>query len=287
MNIPPLDLSLFIAFSLFIGLFLSGLFNLADKNKPFDPNVLLPLLLKIGFISIIFIVIIAYVDKDLAKALSPTLIVISAFIASASVMKSIDAHKKLENEKNNRLKQRNISILIINLESLSGEIDEQIHYLNSTSIDQLDQYRYSEHLNDQLLYRVVEKITGLEINEYNPYETIEEINNIKKTIFRRIHQFDLIFRKLEEVDSIKIDSVIKEMIKQDVINSTTNTKSNSLYIEIHNYEMSIGVTHASRKDINSVWDNFLNIKVMINQLIVDLNSDKISINNFIDKVNNV
>lgn len=293
MNIP-LEPSLFFASSFFVALVLSELINHNEKKNFFSADVFLPILIGTGLISIALVFILASNNVELAKALSPTLIVISAFIASASVMKSINAQKKLEQDRNDRLQKRNKSILIINLESLLKEINGQLEYLTNTPIDELYNYKYSDNLNDKLIFREVEKITGLEINEYNSHETIKEIDNIKKEVFTRIHSFEILFKKLVQIDSNELDNTLKSLIKRSVdyyFKTTTTIDDENIQEAIVNTceavyhsETSTGLEHTTQDNVESLWKLIFETRTIVQALKKDLREDHTTIAQLIEKL---
>ncbi|PHR53614.1 MAG: hypothetical protein COA44_15230 [Arcobacter sp.] len=180
--------------------------------------------------------------KTLASIVAPLAILISALIASYSVMLNIENTKAMEKERNKRIKLRNLSILKMDVSSIIKDVDEQIEVLTCT-LQNINSFKYSEMQIKERFFRVAEKMTSTEINEYSSQELLERISAVQKVIYDKIHVFSILFQMIEETSITKIDEDIRIIIEyfsrtyvEEGMQTDTVENENKLWHKITSHE---------------------------------------------------
>lgn len=209
----PLDFSLFLALALIAGLVFNFLFTFADQMDGNNNIKWTDYFLKTGWITaaifaFIFLKLLDDEKTTLATALAPLIILLSALIASASVMKSIannDYHKRIE--KSNQL--------ILDIERYSDLFVKLVtdNYLNNTTINSTT--AYGDMINfDYYSSRIDILLTELEsILDKQQLVNVLQITNMK------------IYEYFKHVESISILSQPKDVKTQALANIAQNHRS--------------------------------------------------------------
>jgi len=250
---------------------------MSKEDEAFNYLTTIAIFMGVSLFVVLLILLITKTEYFLStygNLLSALFILLASGIASASVMKSIKANKTLDEEKNLRLQKRNSSILKAEIKNLEKEIQTQSEFLE-IPIFELSKYKYSEKQTNERLFRVVEKITNLDINEYNSSDTIDTIIYIQRRIYDRIHEFEVLFKLIDDLNKID-ETVIKYKNIEDI--SQLNIES-----ELNTYN-SQNETNIEYKSIEKTSECYIDASKIIEKLKKDLKTDKKGTNILITKL---
>lgn len=234
-------------------------------------------------------------ELDLLKRASfiiaPLAILVSALLASYSVLMNIENTNQLETTKNQRLKKRNSIVLINDLEFLLKEIDEQINMMNS-SLDDINNYKYTDVQKEKRLFRIAEKITSLDINEYNSIDLVRELGDIQKLIYDGIHTADILFNYIDKINSTEQDpnikTIIQEFVKSDSIierEDMSEKQKEERYTRmiqlIIDYQKQTSIRREHYVNLLKIYDN---IEKILHWFQTNLPSEKLKIKELVDKL---
>lgn len=259
---------------------------MSKEDEAFNYLTTIAIFMGVSLFVVLLILLITKTEYFLStygNLLSALFILLASGIASASVMKSIKANKTLDEEKNLRLQKRNSSILKAEIKNLEKEIQTQSEFLE-IPIFELSKYKYSEKQTNERLFRVVEKITNLDINEYNSSDTIDTIIYIQRRIYDRIHEFEVLFKLIDDLN--KIDETVIKFFKDMAITNYKNIEDISqlnIESELNTYN-SQNETNIEYKSIEKTSECYIDASKIIEKLKKDLKTDKKGTNILITKL---
>lgn len=158
----------------------------------------------LGIITFLSISYLMFYEKDIAKYISPLGILLSAFLAALSVIKSIDNTKKMNQE--SKISQKNISIL--HLDFILLDIYRQIKFMKleiphllGKHEESMNQYKKDKEKNVEIIKSIENALALKHIRrlENEKKELINKLNEyIVKTLIDRVSQ--LSHRKIQLED---------------------------------------------------------------------------------------
>lgn len=230
--------------------------------------------------------------KNFVPIVVPFMVLLSALLASFSVTANIENTNKLEENRIKRIKKRNLSILKMDLMFLIKEVNEQLNVIEYPLKD-LYNFRYDENQIRERVYRLADKITGLEINEFNSLDILYKLSAIQKTVYDKVHIFSDIFKEIEKLLTFDLSYEIRMLIDQtsklDVKdvgyeNFDLSNKFDEMWSNNINTFTLTPTNYINEQDCFKIYAQFCEIHYKIKNLKALLEKDKIALNTLHDEL---